>query len=305
VIGVVFALIGTLIIPVAVMAALEPSLYKSAPKVKNYRGFVVYNGLGIVWFVWLAAFWIGVQLLVVLNLELPFWVEYLKPLSIVLAGACAFGLFDDWAGDRQVTGFTGHLRALLRGRITTGGLKFLGIGFLSLFLAISLYFDGAGSILKVVLVTCIVALGANMMNLFDLRPGRAGKMYLLGLVFAFICIIFGGMLPEFDWLGLVALALAALGPLVAVWRFDLRERGMLGDAGANPLGVFLGFLFASSLPLWALAIVTVVLGVINLLSERISFTKIIASNKLLSALDELGRAKNTQQAIFNDQEVGR
>jgi len=305
VIGLVFALIGTLIIPVAVMAALEPSLYKSAPRVENYRGRMVYNGLGIVWFVWLAAFWIGVQLLAALGLELPYWAEYLKPLSVVLAGACAFGMFDDWAGDRQITGFSGHLRAMLRGHITTGGLKFLGIGFLSLFLAVSLYFDGAGSIPKVLLVTCVVALGANTMNLFDLRPGRAGKMYLLGLVFAFACIIFGGVLTAFDWQGLVALALAALGPLVAVWRFDLRERGMLGDAGANPLGVFLGFLCASSLPLWALTIVAVALVAVNLLSERVSFTKIIAGNRLLSALDELGRVKNTQQAELFDQEVGR
>jgi len=305
VIGIVFALIATLIIPVAVMAMLEPSLYKYAPKVENYRGMMVYYGLGIVWFVWLVSFWAGLQLLTVLNLETPFWIEYLKPLSIVLAGTCAFGMFDDWAGNRQIKGFKGHLRALLRGRITTGGLKFLGVGFLSLLLAISLYFDGAGSLLKVVLVTCVVALGANTLNLFDLRPGRAGKVYLLGLVLAFICIIFGGMLPKFDWPGLVALALAALGPLVAIWRFDLRERGMLGDAGANPLGVFLGFMFASSLPLWALATVAVVLAAANLLSERVSFTKIIAGNKLLSVLDELGRVKNKQQANLFDQEVGR
>ena len=273
------------------MAMLEPSLSKTAPKAGNFRGVRVYNGLGIVWFVWLVSFLMGAQLLVLLNFELPWWAKHLEQLFPVLAGSCAFGLFDDWAGSHQIKGFKGHLKALAHGQLTTGGLKFLGIGFLSLFLAISLFYDGAGSILKVVLVTCIVALGANLMNLFDLRPGRAGKMYLLGLLIAVICIVSFGMIDRLGWLGLLALVLAALGPLVAVWHFDLGEKGMLGDAGANSMGVFLGFLFATSLPIWGLAVLAVGLAAVNLLSERISFTRIIEGNRFLSTLDELGRPK--------------
>jgi hypothetical protein len=213
------------------------------------------------------------------------------PIGPLLAGSCAFGLFDDWAGGDAIKGFSGHLKALVRGRITTGGLKFLGIGFLSLFLAISLYYNGAASIPRVVLVTCTIALSANLLNLFDLRPGRAQKIYSVGLVVALVLIAVCGMVWLSAW-DLGALALAGLGPLLAVWRFDLGEKGMLGDAGANSMGSFLGFLYATALPIWALAVVVAVLAVVNLLSERVSFTKIIEGNAVLSAMDAWGRKKD-------------
>ena len=291
-IGVIVALIFCVVVPVAIMAMLVPSLDKTAPKKSNFHGVMGFNGLGIVWFVWLISFWVGTHFLVMLELDLPNWIGYVEPLFPVLAGSCAFGLFDDWAGSNQTKGFKGHLTALAHGRITTGGLKFLGIGFLCLFLAISLYYDGLSSILHVMLVTCVIALSANLMNLFDLRPGRAGKMYLLGLFAAAICIVVFGLIDDLGWLNLLALLLAALGPLLAVWRFDLGEKGMIGDAGANSMGVFLGFLFALALPVWFLAVVVVGLAVVNLLSERVSFSGIIARNKVLSALDELGRIKD-------------
>jgi hypothetical protein len=295
VIGVCAAIVFCVVIPFVVMAMLAPSLDRTAPKADNFRGVEVYNGLGIVWFVWLISFWVGAHLLVTLHIPQPAWISYLIPLFPVLAGSCAFGLFDDWAGSNVTRGFRGHLKALVHGRLTTGGLKFLGIGFLSLFLAISLYYSGAASLPRVVLVTCAVALSANLMNLFDLRPGRAQKIYFLGLVLALVfAVVFGA-----TWLGtedLVALICAGLGPLVAVWRFDLGERGMIGDAGANSMGVFLGYLYATILPFWALGIVVVVLLVVNLLSERVSFSKIIEANAVLSALDEWGRRPSRDQA---------
>ncbi|MDR2106606.1 MAG: hypothetical protein LBP24_04285 [Coriobacteriales bacterium] len=289
--GALVAIVFCVVIPFIVMAMLAPSLDKTAPKTSNFRGVKVYNGLGIVWFIWLISFWMGAHLLVTLHIEQPAWVRYLVPLFPVLAGSCAFGLFDDWAGSNATRGFGGHLKALVHGRLTTGGLKFLGIGFLSLFLAISLYYDGATSILRVVLVTCVIALSANLMNLFDLRPGRAQKIYSFGLVLALVCIVAFDVINLRGW-DLAALAFAGLGPLVAVWRFDLGEKGMIGDAGANSMGAFLGFLFATALPIWALGIAAVVLLAVNLLSERVSFSRIIEANALLSAWDEWGRKRN-------------
>jgi hypothetical protein len=249
---------------------------------------MVYNGLGIVWFVWLISFWVGAHLLVALRIAQPAWVSYLVPLFPLIAGSCAFGLFDDWVGG-NVKGFKGHLRALMHGQLTTGGLKFLGIGLLSLFTAVSLYFDGGlVSLPKVVLVTCVIALFANLMNLFDLRPGRAGKVYLMLLIVALVCVAVFGFVRLGGW-DIGALALAALGPIAAVWRFDLGEKGMIGDAGANSMGAFLGFLFATALPVWALCVLTVALFAINLLSERVSFSGIIARTPILEWWDELGR----------------
>jgi hypothetical protein len=250
---------------------------------------MVYNGLGIVWFVWLISFWIGAQFIDLFHVEQPYWVGYVARLFPLIAGSCAFGLFDDWAGCNNTKGFRGHLNALMKGRLTTGGLKFLGIGFLSLFLSISLFYHGAETIPRVILATCVIALMANLMNLFDLRPGRAQKIYLVNLAFALAFIVVFGLVQVLGWWGLLAIALVAIGPLLATWRFDLGEKGMLGDAGANSMGAFLGFLFATSMPLWALATTAVVLVAINLLSEKISFSRIIAGNRVLVTLDTLGR----------------
>jgi hypothetical protein len=281
-------------IPFIVMAMLVSSLKATAPRQPNYRGVPVFNGLGIVWFVWLVSFWVGAHILEACGVSQPAWITYLVPLFPLLAGSCAFGLLDDWVGDRTAKGFKGHLRALRHGRITTGGLKMIGIGALSLFTAVSLYWGsgvssaGLDALPRIVLATCVMALSANLLNLFDLRPGRAGKVYLLGLVVAVVCVAAFGVITMSGW-SIAALALAGLGPLVAVWRYDLGEVGMLGDAGANSMGAFLGYLYATALPLWALLAVCIVLFVVNGLSERVSFSAIVEKVGILRILDGLGR----------------
>jgi hypothetical protein len=272
------------------MAMLVRSLAVTAPRQANFRGILVYSGLGIVWFVWLVSFWVGAHLLVAAGIEQPAWISYCIPLFPLVSGACAFGLFDDWVGDRDAKGFRGHLRALLSGVLTTGGLKMLGIGFLSLFTTVSLFWNGIVAVPRIVLATCVIALMANFMNLFDLRPGRCGKVYLVALALAVLAVATSALvsLPAAD---IVALALAGIGPLVAVWRFDLGEKGMLGDAGANSMGAFLGYLYATTLPLWGLAVLTAVLAVLNVASEKVSFSKVIEGNRVLVFLDNLGRKR--------------
>ena len=282
------------LIPFVVMSMLVRSLSATAPKVLNYRGTKVYNGLGIVWFVWLVSFWVGAHLIVVLGFTQPDWISYFVPLFPVIAGSCAFGLLDDWVGDNKSKGFRGHLRALAHGVMTTGGLKLVGIGALSLFTAISLYWVGISSVPRIILVTCVIALMANFINLFDLRPGRAGKVYVLCLALAAVSIIFSTVV-HLGALSIIAVVLAGLGPLVAVWRFDLGEKGMLGDAGANSMGAFLGFLFATSLPLLALAVLAVILFALNILSEHVSFSRLIEHNRILNAIDMIGRKKTNNK----------
>jgi hypothetical protein len=279
-----------MVIPVLVMASFVPSLERSAPKQDNYRGRPVFVGLGAVWFVWLISFWIGAHILALLHIAQPAWVTYLLPLFPLIAGTCVFGLVDDWLGSRETLGFSGHLRALARGRITTGGLKFLGIGLLSLFTAVSLYYAGADTIPRVLLVTCVLALSANLLNLFDLRPLRASKAYLLLLIAAAVCVLVTGVVNIGAW-DTAALLLAALGPIIAVWRFDAQERGMIGDVGANSMGILIGYLFATALPFWGLVVCAAILLVLNLASERFSFTQVIEHNKVLKAGDMLGRNK--------------
>lgn len=286
--AIITALIFCVAIPFIFMATLTRSLERTAPHYPNYRGVSVYNGLGVVWFVWLLSFWVGAHLLVISGSAQPNWMSYLVPIFPLIAGSCIFGLLDDWVGDHNAKGFKGHIGSLFRGILTTGGIKMIAIGLLSLFTMISLYWHSEEGIARVIAGTCVIALSANLINLFDLRPGRAGKVYLFCLVICILAITLSTTVV-IHWPDIVALACAGLGPLIAVWRFDIGERGMLGDAGANSMGAFLGYLLATALPLWLLIAWAAVLLALNLAGEHLSFSKIIENNRILKMLDGLGR----------------
>jgi hypothetical protein len=71
---------------------------------------------------------------------------------------------------------------------------------------------------------------------------------------------------------------------------DLREQLMLGDAGANPIGAALGLGVVLTFSPTVRTVVLVVVLVLNLVSERVSFSSVIRSVAPLRVLDDLGRA---------------
>ncbi len=309
--GVAVALVFGWLIPVVGMRMLWPSIEESGRSVSNYRGRTVYLGLGLVWLFWYASMRVvgpsGAGLFLVYNvlpglrLGLMDAIAAIELASLTVIWALLFGLIDDMWGTSSARGFRGHLLALFEGRITTGALKLFGIGFVSLAGGVAIasahvrsatgLFDGPTYTLTWVSATLIIALSANLMNLFDLRPGRALKVYSLYAAVGAAAIGFVSTLPANDAAGSALVAFVwMLGPVVAVWRYDLGERGMLGDAGANAAGVLVGFVLAWALPLNGLIIVAVILLVLNVLSERISFSRIIDSSRLLTWVDGLGRA---------------
>jgi len=184
-------------------------------------------------------------------------------------GAGAVGRFDDAVGGADGTrGVRGHAAALRRGRITTGSLKVVGIGAAGVLSAALL--PGRQRLPDLVVNAGLVAGSANMVNLLDLRPGRALKAVLLASV-------------ALDLPG-PAGAAAALLPA------DLRERSMLGDAGANSSGALLGLAVAHRLAPRSRR--TAVLGLIlalTAISERVSYSRIIEATPLLHWWDRLGR----------------
>jgi hypothetical protein len=95
-------------------------------------------------------------------------------LAVAGTGAAAFGGYDDLAGDGDRRGFRGHLGALAHGEVTTGAVKLGGIGTTGLVAAAVL----GGGPADVAINAGLVAGGANLLNLFDLRPGRAIKVAL-------------------------------------------------------------------------------------------------------------------------------
>jgi UDP-N-acetylmuramyl pentapeptide phosphotransferase/UDP-N-acetylglucosamine-1-phosphate transferase len=204
--------------------------------------------------------------------------------AIAVAGGGAFGLVDDLTEDAGSVrkGLRGHLGALARGELTTGGLKVLGIGATSLLaaaVALPRHRRAAGlaGLVDVGVAGALVAGTANLVNLLDLRPGRAVKAAALAAAPALAHPVAG------------PLAAAAVGAGASGLPGDLAERDMLGDAGANALGALVGTaaVVAAPRPVRALLLAGVV--ALTVASERVSFTEVIARTPALRAIDEWGR----------------
>ncbi|MEU9126011.1 hypothetical protein AB0C96_40435 [Streptomyces sp. NPDC048506] len=145
-------------------------------------------------------------------------------LAVLAAGGC--GAYDDVFGaDDPRRGFRAHLGALRHREVTSGAVKLFGIGAAGL---------AAGALLKErpvdkLLAGVVIAGSAHLVNLLDVRPGRAaGAVLALG----------GPGLLRRGPAG--PLSAAPLGAVSAVVGDDLGERTMLGDAGAHALGAALG-----------------------------------------------------------------
>ena len=196
------------------------------------------------------------------------------------AGAGALGGYDDLAGRGDRRGFRGHLGALAQGEVTTGAVKIGGIGATGLAASALL----GGGPLDVAVNAGLIAGGANLLNLFDLRPGRAIKVAALaGGLIAATGRPGGGPAPG------ATLAGIPLGAALALVDEDLGERAMLGDAGANALGAMLGAAAAASLPRSGRVAVLAGIVALTAASEKISFTKVIQRTPPLHWLDMLGR----------------
>ncbi len=211
-----------------------------------------------------------------------------KPGGVVLAvpggvvglvvGLALLGLVDDLAGSAaDGQGFRGHLRALARGRLTTGGLKLAGGTALALVVCAPVSGPGLGLL---VVDAALVALAANLGNLFDRAPGRTlkvGTVAFAGLALA------TGAPAELAGVAVVVGAGLALAPA------DLAERVMLGDTGANALGGVLGFgVVLAASPGARVAALVVVAGC-NLAAEVVSFSRVIDALAPLRLLDRAGR----------------
>ena len=204
-------------------------------------------------------------------------------LPVLLFAWLLLGLADDLFGGADRRGFRGHVGALLRGELTTGNLKLLGGGLLALLMAYLLT-TREPRWLNLILAALLIALMANGINLFDLRPGRALKVYWL---FSLPVAIF--LLPILPNNVGTALLLLLLATLIYA-PFDFAGMMMLGDTGANPLGAFLGLSLALALPLPAQVIVLLLLLALHLYTERVSLTRVIERTLLLRWFDRLGRS---------------
>jgi UDP-N-acetylmuramyl pentapeptide phosphotransferase/UDP-N-acetylglucosamine-1-phosphate transferase len=215
--------------------------------------------------------------------------------AVITAGSAAgaVGFYDDIAGNRPdqkaAKGFAGHLSALREGRVTSGLVKIAGVGGAGLVAAALLAGDrgvrahrgrrDAGALRRtadVLLGAGVIAGTANLVNLLDLRPGRALKA----------SVLIGTPLTAGRGGGVAA---GTLGAGAALLPSDLGEDVMLGDAGANALGALLGVALAARTGPTGRAVALTVLAALTAASEKVSFTKVIQDTPWLRELDALGR----------------
>lgn len=190
----------------------------------------------------------------------------------------ALGFVDDLLGAGvDGRGFVGHLRALSRGRLTTGGMKLFGGGAAAMIACAAVDGDRVG---RLVVDAALVALAANLANLFDRAPGRTVKVG--GTCFLVLAVVAG---LDDDLAGVAV----AIGAFLALLPADLSERLMLGDTGANPLGAVLALGLVLAAPFEVRVVALLVVLALNLLSEAVSFSAVIDRVAPLRWIDRAGR----------------
>ncbi|MCR4419694.1 MAG: hypothetical protein QHH27_03895 [Clostridia bacterium] len=238
------------------------------PQRPNYRGLIVAQAgpapvLGA-----------AVALLPALAVEGPTGKAGRVLLALMVLGAV--GLLDDRRGGDRVKGLKGHLRYWRKVGPDTALLKV--IGGLGAGVAVvarrSLPWWEAG------LEVATVALAANALNLLDLRPGRALKGFF----------ILAGVLAGLAGGRSVPLLAPLLVAALVFFPFDLRERAMLGDAGANSLGGALGAIVTLHWGAAAELGLLAALAGLHWYAERASITRLLERVPWLARLDRLGRA---------------
>ena len=247
------------------LAAVYTVLLKTGHLQENFQGKSIINSFGMFIVIWSSVtIWMtdGSS-----HIQSDHWKSWIT----LIIGFSMLGLIDDVWGDSRYKGLRGHIRALfLNGKVTTGLIKAMGGVVLSGWIA----FHIVGTFTERIVGTLLIALSSNMLNLLDLRPGRANSIFLL---IAACVIVVHNIWP---------LQIVFLAALVA-WPLDSRAVVMLGDCGSNMLGAVLGLslVIVSS---FAFQVVTVIILIIlHFVLEQISLTKIIDRSPILKRLDRM------------------
>jgi UDP-GlcNAc:undecaprenyl-phosphate GlcNAc-1-phosphate transferase len=249
------------------------AIFSLAPKVGlvklNYKKAPIMTSYGIVSFVYMAAVMLGLAQLHYADMK-RVWI-YLAPMSAMWA----LGIIDDIWGTRDVGGFKGHFKRLLfERRLTTGAVKAIGGGMVGI---VAGWYLSGGSPLKWILAAMLIPLASNILNLFDLRPGRAVAVFFFGL--GVICIAVGSRVSD-PWL---VGSVAAVTLMFSV--MDSSGRAMMGDSGSNTLGAALGLtMVLSTGPVFQILAVVIIIAV-HLYSEKRSMSALIERNSMLRFID--------------------
>lgn len=262
--------IGSLVLSYIGSPMLLDMLYESKTTRVNYKNEKIPICMGLLFIFVQSITMVGIYIFS--QWEIKYIIHYL--FVLILMGIV--GLLDDLIGDEKIKGFKGHIKSFFKGKLTTGGLK-AGIGFFSaLFIAIII----SKNLSEVIVNTLIIGLFTNLINLFDLRPGRSIKVFLL---FSLI-MLFTSIISEYNFI-----FYSFFGVLTIYFPLDLKAKSMMGDVGSNTLGLTLGIYCAMTHTLGLKLVYLILLLITHILAEKLSFTEIIENNIFLDFLDNLGR----------------
>lgn len=258
---------------VALAITLHIAIFRLAPRLGlvklNYKKTPIMASYGIAAFGYIAAVSVSLALL-----GYAPW-KSVKLYMAVMGAMWALGLADDVFGNRDVGGFTGHFKKLiLERKLTTGAAKALGGGVVGI---VAGWVVSGGNPVKWALAAMLIPLAANILNLFDLRPGRAMAVFFFGLGVTCISAGSGIIAP---WLvggiACVAFAFALL---------DSRARAMMGDSGSNMLGAAMGLSMVINTGIVFQIIAIVLIVAVHLYSEKRSVSALIERNPVLRSID--------------------
>lgn len=266
-------------------AAVQKKLGAQGMRRINYRGVEVVTGG-------------GVMTVISTAVTLAAMILFLKGSGVdgrvlkegVLLGAgmlamAFWGWQDDRSTDQQAKGFRGHIGTLWREkRMTSGMWKLWGGGSTAILISLAL----THSFWTWLLQAGLLSLSPNILNLFDLRPTRAIKVFWLLLALCLVVGLCAGQAATgvYHWLWL----LPVIASTILLFRHDGCGRIMLGDTGSNALGFAAGYSLVMGMPLKAQAAMLLLFVALQILAEFISFSQVIQRVKWLDRIDAWGRS---------------
>lgn len=263
----------SLIIGIILIRSFIYIFHENQVLAKNYKGEKIPFAVGLI-------FPLGYIVSVIPLLISVENTEYLLKFCYLQYGFAVLGLLDDFLGNGTSKGLKGHLNSFFKkGVITTGFLK-ASFGLVIAFTLTLTYLDlEFNSLFILLLDVLIIALSANAINSLDLRPGRAGKIFLLVSIYFYLTT---GL---WEFVHIIPIILMVIIFLPG----DLKGRYMLGDAGANALGAALGgytaFFYDYGTKIYLLG----ALILFHIITESISLTYIIEKTPIISNFDKWGR----------------
>lgn len=264
-------------------AAIQKKLRVHRMHRMNYMGFEVLTAGGVMI---VSSTFVTLGGLLLLLSEYGADALVLKEGVLLGAGMLAmafWGWQDDRSPDKEAKGFRGHFGTLLREKRMTSGLwKAWGGASTAILISLTL----TRSFWPWLLSVGLLSISPNVLNLFDLRPARAIKVFWLLLVSGTVIGFCSGQATAGEFLWLIPVFISTL----LLFRHDAGGRIMLGDTGSNALGYVVGYLFVIATPLEAQAVILLAFVCLHILAEFVSFSQLIQRFAWLDRIDQWGRS---------------